>query len=170
MPSEGIGRRLLDKMLLALSKIAAKVSFVTVRGSPFLRSTIVALTISAWLLAGNHCALAGENEQEGGSSHVVATGFGRAHSSIPAPDSDGDESEMACCSSLQAAVAQPAKNLVDFDQLSFVSVAYFLLPSVLFERQAVAVIPAELNTGPPYSFAENVIQRCLPSNAPPWLS
>ena len=157
-------------MSLALSRIAATLPFVTVRGSSFFRSTIVALTISAWLLAGNHCALEGENEHERGSGHVVATGSGHPHSSTPAPDNDGDESEMACCSSLQAAVAQPAKNLVDFDQLSFVSVAYFLLPSVLFERQAVAVIPAELDTGPPYSFAENVIQRCLPSNAPPSLS
>lgn len=163
-------RREVKKMLLALSKIAVTLRFVTVRDSSILRSTVVLLTISAWLLASNHCAVAGENEHDGQPSRVVASGSGHTHSPSPSPDKDGDESDMACCSSLPATVAQPTTSLVAFDQFSFVPVAYFLLPVVLLERRATSAISSEFDTGPPYSFAEIVLQRSLPSNAPPSLS
>ncbi len=159
-----------NKTSLAISKILSRLRSVIAHRPKFLRWTIVQLTISAWLLASNHCALAGEiGHHAVKPAHVDATGAGHGHCPGPSQEKDGDESEMLCCSSLQATFAQPAKSFTAFDQVSFVSVAYFLLPFVLLERQASA-ISTELDTGPPYSFAENVIQRCLPSNAPPSLS
>ena len=157
-------------MSLALSRILLIVSSVNARRSKFLHPTIVLLTISAWLLASNHCAVAGEMGHHAPlPAHVDATDTGHAHCPGPSQEKDDDESEMLCCSSLQTTVAQPPKSLAAFDQLSFVPVAYFLLPLLLIEEKASA-ISTELDTGPPYSFAENVIQRCLPSNAPPSLS
>jgi hypothetical protein len=160
----------MKKMSLALSKFVVTLRFVTARGSSFLRSTIVLLTVSAWLLASNRCAMSGDIDHHASAAgHAGATAAGHAHHPSPSQDRDGDESDTQCCSSLQATAAQPAKGLVAFDHFSFAPVVYFLVPLVLPEAQASA-ISTQWDTGPPYSFAENVLQRCLPSNAPPSLS
>lgn len=133
------------------------------------RPLIALLTIAAWMLASNHCALGEESEHHGLSpEQSVHSPAGPEH--CPAPtEQDDHDADSVCCSSLQAPVAQAVKDLPAFDHLSFVPIAYLLLPIALVEGHIPAV-STEWDTGPPDSFAERVIQRCLPSNAPPRLS
>ena len=155
-------------MSLALPRIGARMTAVTALRSLF-HPMIALLTIAAWMLASNHCAVGEGSEHHGAAAeHAASAPTGPAH--CPAPgEQDGRDADLVCCSSLQAPVAQPMKDLPAFDQLSFVSISYFLLPLVLLEGHIPAVT-TEWDTGPPDSFAESVIQRCLPSNAPPRLS
>lgn len=133
------------------------------------RPLIALLTIAAWMLASNHCAV-GEGTEHHGSSAEQSVHSPAGPEHCPAPTEQDDHgADLVCCSSLQAPVAQGGSDLPAFDQLSFVAIAYFLLPVVILEGHTPAV-STEWDTGPPDSFAESVIQRCLPSNAPPRLS
>ena len=144
-------------------------TFVNALRSTF-RPLIALLTIAAWMLASNHCAVGEEPEHHGSSAaHAVHSPAGGPEH-CPAPTEQDDHgADLVCCSSLQAPLVQTVKDLPAFDQHSFVPIAYFLLPVVILEGHTPAV-STEWDTGPPDSFAESVIQRCLPSNAPPALS
>lgn len=158
-------------MSLAMGKSFGTLRSVTAHHVTFLRWTIVLLTISAWLLASNHCAVAGVTGHHASlPRHADATNTGHAHCPGSSREKDDDESDTLCCSSLQATVAQPAKSLAAFDPITFVPVAYFLLPLILIEEQASAV-STEMDTGPPgeSSFAELVLQRSILAHAPPVL-
>ena len=156
------------KLSLALSSIDLIIPLVIALRSTF-RPMIALLTIAAWMLASNHCAVGEERDHHATSAeHAVAPPSGPTHCPAPSEQDDND-ADLVCCSSLQAPVAQSAKDLPAFDQLSFVPITYFLLPLALLEGP-VPTVSTEWDTGPPNSFAESVIQRCLPSNAPPTLS
>lgn len=126
------------------------------------RLAIVLLTIAAWLVASDHCALAGvllqptvENSCPGHSSE---------------PEKLPYHGEVPCCKALNVTLA-PAKISGGYDLNLFE-----LQPYLVFDFQLVfgtSAAPAvELDTGPPglRTFAESVLQGSLPAHAPPRLS
>ena len=130
-------------------------------------AAVVLLTIAAWLVASDHCALARA------LLHPVVKAAENScpgHTPQPAqPEKKDGRSDLPCCKSLLATTA-PAKVSASYDASQFV-----LQPYLPVEFQAVAGGPATpveaLDTGPPdlRTFAESVLQRSLLAHAPPVL-
>jgi hypothetical protein len=120
--------------------------------------TFTLVTIAAWFLLSNHCALG-----------VLAPVPGPAADSCPmhsAPVKKKPVLKMPCCKDLRAVVAK------------YVAATAFVLRLVgerdyvpeLFARPVrIALEVRGLDTGPPgyFSFAESVLQESMPSHAPP---
>ncbi len=131
------------------------------------RATISLLVVTAWLLAANHCVVAGLLPKQ-----TAASG----HEHCPAPETPAKETEPAgcdgssCCKSLAAPTVAIAKPTVDYDALSFIVKEYFIGQSIDSGEPRIAFI-AEVDTGPPgsMSFAESVLQRSILAHAPPSL-
>ena len=126
------------------------------------------LLAAAWLLASNHCAVAGyalKNPAKPTHEHCA----GHAGSGQPQKDKGCDDRN--CCKSLTAPSVTLAKSPVSFDPFHFVRADYFaiVLPARGHLHPAVMF---ELDTGPPglSSFAESVLQRSLLAHAPPSLA
>ena len=126
------------------------------------RLAIILLTIAAWLVASDHCALAGVLLQPSVEDSCPG------HSS--APEKTPDQGELPCCKALSATLA-PAKISAGYD-LNFFGIQPYLETDfpLVFEHSSVP--SAELDTGPPEipTFAELVLQRSLLAHAPPRLS
>ena len=125
------------------------------------RSTTVFLSITAWMVLSNHCALG-----------VVAlpVDAGVEASECPmhsAPAKKKPAANTPCCKDLRATAVHALKNIGaragEFAGMSDYATAIFLTPPhLVFEIKG-------LDTGPPgcFSFAELVLQKSLPSHAPP---
>jgi hypothetical protein len=121
----------------------------------------VFLTITAWLLLSNHCAL-------GLSGALMETDseFGACpmHS---APAKGKPAANLPCCKELRAIASHAGKNVAaGAGRLGGVrdyAAAIFLMPP----RVAASVLV--LDTGPPHSlsFAESILQRSILAHAPP---
>jgi hypothetical protein len=121
----------------------------------------VFLTITAWLLLSNHCAL-------GLSGTLVETdselGACPMHS---APAKGKPAANLPCCKELRAIASHAGKNVAtEASQLVGVRdhvVAIFVMPP----RGTARV--TGLDTGPPHSlsFAESILQRSILAHAPP---
>lgn len=120
----------------------------------------VLLTIGAWLLLSNHCALGlGETEktdsEPGGCPMHSAPAKGKPAANIP------------CCKDLRAVASHAVKNITAVaGQLVGVKdyvAAIFLMPPRLTARWFA------LDTGPPHSlsFAESILQQSILAHAPP---
>lgn len=135
------------------------------RGTLLLFSLV---TILSWLLATNHCAIAREMTTSAASD---STPPGHEHCPTPKPDGKDDgQGRMACCWALKVSVNQ-GKSLASYDA-SFFILKWFL-PEFLKPDFGSEASPAwHWNHGPPkvLSFAEQVLQRSILSNAPPFLS
>lgn len=125
------------------------------------RWATVLLTITAWILLSNHCAL-------GLSSAVVSsdseTGACPMHS---APAKEKPAAYLPCCKDLRAITTHAAKSVAALaTQLvgmqDYVA-AIFLMPP----RLTTQVLASD--TGPPHllSFAESILQRSILAHAPP---
>jgi len=122
--------------------------------------TTVLLTIGAWLLLSNHCALglgetAKTDSEPGGCPMHSAPAKGKPAANIP------------CCKDLRAVASHAVKNIaVVASQLVGVRnhVTAIFLPPPRLTTQLLA-----LETGPPHSisFAESILQRSLLAHAPP---
>ena len=121
----------------------------------------VILTITAWLLLSNHCALGlsgivVESDSESGGCPM--------HS---APAKEKPATNLLCCKELRALAPPAVKNITAVaSQLVGVQdyvAAIFLVPPRL-TTQLLA-----LDTGPPHllSFAESILQRSILAHAPP---
>ncbi|MEP6810000.1 MAG: hypothetical protein ABI992_07135 [Chthoniobacterales bacterium] len=126
------------------------------------------LLAAAWLLASNHCAVAGfalKNPAEATHEHCAG------HGGSGQPQKDKGCDDQNCCKSLNAPSVTLAKSPVSFDQFHFVTADYFatVLPA---RGQLHPAVIFELDTGPPglSSFAESVLQRSLLAHAPPSLA
>ena len=125
------------------------------------RWATVLLTITAWILLSNHCALAlGSNGTESDSK----SGGCPLHS---APAKEKPATNLLCCKDLRAIAPQAVKSIAfGANQLGGVQdyVAAILLTPPRLATQVLA-----LDTGPPYllSFAESILQRSILSHAPP---
>jgi hypothetical protein len=125
------------------------------------RWVTVLLTITAWILLSNHCAL-------GLSGTVVSSGSETGGCPMhSAPAKEKPAANLPCCKELRAvgtqivkSVAAVAKELVGSRDY----VAEDFLPPPRLTIEAFA-----LDTGPPgaFSFAELVLQRSFLAHAPP---
>ena len=125
------------------------------------RSITGFLSIAAWMVLSNHCAL-------GVVTLPVETGVEASACRMhPAPAKKKPAANPPCCKDLRAIAVHALKNIGaragQFDGVSDYAPAIFLTPP-----RRVIVING-LDTGPPgcFSFAELVLQKSLPSHAPP---
>jgi hypothetical protein len=140
---------------------------MTKRLSRFGRATVALLTLSAWFVASDHCALAGQLSQRAATApmHEHCPGH-----SVPEKKSGGDET-MPCCKALAVAYTAPSKSAITYDTLTFVLQRFPEFASLFALWYSDAAI-AEVDTGPPRSdsFAESVLQRSILAHAPPFLA
>lgn len=120
----------------------------------------VLLTISAWFLLSNHCALgiiavpAGAAPEAGGCP---------MHS---APAKKKPAAKTSCCKEVRAVVAKWVQ-VVALEMRPIASQDY--APEILLRPSCEAVEIDGLDTGPPgrFSFAELVLQESMLAHAPP---
>ena len=124
----------------------------------------VAITICSWFSISNHCAFAAIAKKN--NSAQAACPF---HSK---PEKQKERSsQVECCKVLRAIVLPVAKSWARSDGDS--SDIYFPFQDCrLLAHFRNALAPLLLDTGPPdaHSFAELILQRSLPANAPPSLA
>jgi hypothetical protein len=127
------------------------------------RSFTVLLTVAAWLCLSNHCAL-GLGTISSPASEESEAGACPMH---PAPAKKKPAPNPPCCKDLRAIAVHALKNIGaragQFAGVSDYAPAIFLTPP----RRVIEI--NGLDTGPPgcFSFAELVLQKSLPSHAPP---
>jgi len=124
------------------------------------RSTVVALSLTAWFLLSNHCAL----------GMVAATSEAPDADACPmhsAPAKKDPAPKMPCCKDLRAVVAKILNKATPFapritGPCDYAAEIFGLPPQVALEIDG-------LDTGPPscLSFAELVLQESMPAHAPP---
>jgi hypothetical protein len=121
----------------------------------------VFLTITAWLLLSNHCALGLSGTPAEADSELSACPM---HS---APAKGKPATNLPCCKELRAIASHAGKNVATVASqlvgLRDYVAAIFLMPPRLAARVPV------LDTGPPHSlsFAESILQRSILAHAPP---
>jgi hypothetical protein len=125
------------------------------------RSTVVVLSLTAWFLLSNHCALgviAASDEP------VSGAGGCPMHS---APEKKNPVSKTPCCKDLRAVVAKGVTTATPF-QLRFAAPWEYATKIFQFPPRSVLEIGG-LDTGPPgcFSFAELVLQESMRAHAPP---
>lgn len=129
-----------------------------------LRALVVAVLMTAWLVASNHCAI-GLMKPVPGTAAVHAV----CHSCQPVPMKPQPASggDRECCKALQGMPADTAKVDVKYDAALFTLIDFVVtaVPSAVAPQTTRA-----LDTGPPrsISFAELILQRSLLSHAPPF--
>ena len=133
------------------------------RHSSHLRALVVAVLMTAWLVASNHCAIGLMKPAAGTTAAHSVCHACKSEPMKPQPASGG---ERECCKALQAMPADAAKADVKYDATLFT-----LLDFVVTVAPAAAApqTTRALDTGPPrsISFAELILQRSLLSHAPP---
>ena len=131
-------------------------------------ATFSLAALAAWLVASNHCALAGLMplpQEPAATSHC--------HTSSEAPAPEGKERDCdgsKCCNSLSAPSLAFAKSVVSYDGTLFGPVNHPAFEQHALDLEHAPAI-AEIDTGPPRSdsFAESVLQRSILAHAPPSL-
>jgi hypothetical protein len=125
------------------------------------RSITGFLSIAAWMVLSNHCAL-------GVVTPPVETGTEASECPMhSAPAKKKPAANLPCCKDLRAIAVHALKNIGaragQFAGVSDYASAIFLAPP----RRIIEI--EGLDTGPPgcFSFAELVLQKSLPSHAPP---
>lgn len=121
---------------------------------------IVLVTLAAWILLSNHCALglsesAKADSGAGGCPMHSGPAKGKPAASIP------------CCKDLRAVASHAVRNLgAVASQLA--GVQHYLAAILVATPRLAAQIRA-LETGPPrsLSFAESILQRSILAHAPP---
>jgi hypothetical protein len=125
------------------------------------RSTVVVLSLTAWFLLSNHCALgviAASNEAAPGAEGCPM------HS---APAKKKPVSKTPCCKDVRAVVAKTLNKAMAFASRS---VGRFDYAADNFQTPPrVTLEIGGLDTGPPgcFSFAELVLQESIRAHAPP---
>ncbi|CAA9234578.1 MAG: hypothetical protein AVDCRST_MAG42-1321 [uncultured Chthoniobacterales bacterium] len=131
-------------------------------------ATLSLVALAAWLLASNHCVLAGVMPV---AKKAVASSH--CHGSSDAPASEEKERDCdgsKCCNLLSAPSLAFAKDIVSYDAALFIAADYRAFEQCVVGGEYQAPI-AEIDTGPPRgdSFAESVLQRSILAHAPPSL-
>ena len=125
------------------------------------RWSVVLLTIAAWLLISNHCALATIASSAESAPEMDGCPM---HS---APEKQQPVSKTPCCKDLRAVVAKSVTKATPFN-LRFAARWKYATEIFQFPPR-VALVIGGLDTGPPgcFSFAELVLQESLRAHAPP---
>ena len=131
-------------------------------------ATFSLVALASWLLASNHCALAGMMPLP---QEAAVTSHCHGSPEAPAPaDEERDCDGSKCCKSLSVPSLAFAKTVVSYDTTLFTATDYpaFSVRALGSEHDSVI---AEIDTGPPRSdsFAESVLQRSILAHAPPAL-
>ena len=128
-----------------------------------LRTLVVALLMTAWLVASNHCAFGLMQRTPQTAVTHTACHSCKSEPSKPQPASGGDRE---CCKALQGLPADTAKIEAKYDTTLF-ALLDFVMTAVPSAVAAQPVVPRD--TGPPraLSFAERILQRSVLSHAPP---
>ncbi len=129
------------------------------------RLVIVLLTVVAWFVASDHCALAAVLLQPTATAPAAQESC-PGHSQSEKKQSS---SELPCCKTLTATTAT-AKITTGYHASQFVLQPYFAADFQPFVTHPEKPL-LELDTGPPdlRTFAESVLQRSLLAHAPPLL-
>ena len=131
-------------------------------------ATLSLVALAAWLLASNHCVLAGVMPV---AKEAVATSHCHGSSDAPAPEEkERDCDGSKCCNLLSAPSLAFAKDVVSYDATLFTAADHLAFEQCGGACAHAAQI-AEIDTGPPRgdSFAESVLQRSILAHAPPSL-
>lgn len=122
---------------------------------------IAILTMAAWFVAADHCALAGvmQKQVSAAAPHEHCPGH-------PAPSKNGSNEDLPCCKSLIATSVAPAKNVVGYGVHALVAQPYLSNESLLALVHSDALI-AEIDTGPPHGDAFAESERSVLAHAPP---
>jgi hypothetical protein len=125
------------------------------------RWATVLLTIAAWIVLSNHCALGLIGAMLGSDS---AAGECPMHS---APAKDKPAANIPCCKDLRAIAPHAVKNITavagqPVGMRNYVT-AIFLAPP----RRTTQLLALETGPPPSISFAESILQRSLLAHAPP---
>jgi hypothetical protein len=125
------------------------------------RSTVVVLSLTAWFLLSNHCALGVIAAPDAPGSDA---GGCPMHS---APTKKNPVSKTPCCKDIRAVVAKGVTTATPF-QLRFAAPWEYATKIFQFPPRIVLEIGG-LDTGPPgcFSFAELVLQESMRAHAPP---
>ena len=124
------------------------------------RWATVLLTIGAWLLLSNHCALGladptkPDAEPEGCPMHS-------------APTKEKPATSLLCCKDLRAIASHAVKN-INAAVRQVVGVRDYVAANFVAPPRLTMCLLA-LDTGPPHlrTFAESILQRSLLAHAPP---
>ena len=132
-----------------------------------LRAFVVAVLMTAWLVASNHCAIGLMKPVPGTAAVHAVCHACQSEPMKPQPASGGDRE---CCKALRGLPADMAKLDVKYDASLFTLLDLVALaaPSAAAPQTAPQTASA-LATGPPrsLSFAELILQRSLLAHAPP---
>ncbi len=129
------------------------------------------IAIFAWFLAVNHCAVEMvEGAEPPHETHATATApASHSHSRGPSHDKDrqGDDSNVCCQDFSKAAQSDNASP--QFKNVVVKLVTFFSGVHLLPVAPKADLNPHYLDSGPPASFAESVLQRSVLAHAPPVL-
>ena len=141
-----------------------------------LKSLIVLLSLLAWVVLSNHCALAGLLGAGGGESLTGNPAVaGCCHrKAVPQPQSPaGDEQRgMGCCRSLHVTLPEDLARISSAPLVEIIPLGE-VVPVLTVDRSLSSFGGGEVcsfPSGPPIrvrSFCERVLQSSLPSTAPP---
>lgn len=132
------------------------------RASTLVRAAIVLVTMVAWFVATDHCALAGVLLRPLPAAPAQESCPGHSQ-----PKKKPSQGELPCCK-LLVATAAPVKTSAGYDSNLFVLQLYLADGfQLVIEPSAAPVL--ELDIGPPdvRTFAESVLQRSILAHAPP---
>jgi hypothetical protein len=125
------------------------------------RWTTVMITITAWMLLSNHCAL-------GLSGTVVKVGADSGECPMHSvPGEEKPATNLPCCKDLRAVATHAAKRVTALST-QFVGIQNYVVAVFVAPPHMTAPVLA-LETGPPHSlsFAESILQRSILAHAPP---
>jgi hypothetical protein len=127
---------------------------------PIKRWVTVLLTIGAWLVLSNHCALALEDSAQRDSKAGECPMHSTPAKGKPAPN-------IPCCKDLRAVASHALKNIAA--RVNGLGGVQDYGVAVLLTLPGPKVQFVDLDTGPPHSlsFAESILQRSLFAHAPP---
>jgi hypothetical protein len=131
----------------------------------FWRGNVVGVTLVAWFVISNHCALAVAISPPMAAQHT------HCHGGQPQPSQKGGDEQLPCCKVLRATVSKTITLSGSIDRLWQSNDYAKIVDLISVTDFECEVISTEFDTGPPLalSFAELILQRSLLSHAPPRL-
>lgn len=129
------------------------------------------LAVFAWLLAVNHCLV--EVIDAAGApaeTHTAAAVPSHADGHSPGHEKQGQEDDSATCCKDFSKAAQTDNASPQFKNVVVKLVTFFSGVQLLPVAPKADLNPHYLDSGPPASFAESVLQRSVLAHAPPILA
>jgi hypothetical protein len=125
--------------------------------------------ILSWLVATNHCAIAQAVGAVVSNCHAPAAGEHCPSHEPPSDTSENGQGQMECCWAVKVSLNPVQSHIVNAASLASPLCEEWLYPEFVGPEFESASLAWHWDHGPPKvrSFAEQVLQRCILSNAPP---